>query len=223
MMERPLVCISLRKRLDWASLPSLLFQSNSIGNASHGKWKETQLNTHDLSIPLATRRAFRAILISPRDVASDGILGRIERLYNLTGGQDAGIIFLLKNNDDEQSAVSTLMTLQLQLIGKWELPIIPVESVAAVAASLSTLRRELVAAGASQKTPNPATSLLPFCSDRERLAEHSVNIVTDMTSGFKDLLSKLTSDPRFVSEITELLGEDAEKLKGFWKDDYLVD
>ncbi|KAJ8125493.1 hypothetical protein O1611_g8146 [Lasiodiplodia mahajangana] len=203
----------------WSTRSLAIYIGNSedeLGIHSYAKWK---------AIPLNARRVFRAIFISPRDVASDGSLARIERLYNLTGGQDAGVIFLLSHDDDDdgQSAVSTLMALQLQLIGKWELPIIPVDSVAAVPASLLTLRRELIAAHASPKTPNPAISLLPFCSDRGRLAEHSVNILTDTTSGFKDLLGKLSSDSQFASEITGLLGEDAEKLKGFWKEDYLVD
>ncbi|KAI1128387.1 hypothetical protein F5Y10DRAFT_240566 [Nemania abortiva] len=220
-MERPHFCASLRKRLDWAGLPSLLWKSNSRDLS--GKWKEIQLDTHDISIPLTAQRVFRAIFISPRDMASARTLGRIERLHNLNDGQDSGIIFLLKHDDDQQSAVPALMTLQLQLVGNWELPVIPVESVAAVPASLLALRRELVASDANRKAANPASSLLPFCSDKGRLAEHSVNVLTDMTSGFRDLLSKLSSDAQFVAEISQLLDEDADKLKGFWVNDYLVD
>ncbi len=55
------------------------------------------------------------------------------------------------------------------------------------------------------------------------LAEHTVNILTDTTSGFRDLLDKLSSNPVFESEIAQLLGDDADKLKSFWADDYLVD
>ncbi|RYC62225.1 hypothetical protein CHU98_g4001 [Xylaria longipes] len=209
-MERPLVCTSLRKRLDWAGLAASLLKSN-----------KTQLDTHDIAVPLFVQRVFRAILISPRDVASTESLNRIERLYNLNGGQDSGLIFMLKDDDAQQDATHALMTLQLQLAGNWDLPVIPVESVAAVEASLATLRHQLMTA--SRKPPGPASSLLPFCSDREPLANHTINILTDVTSDFRDLLDKLSSNSVFESEIAPLLGPDAEKLKNFWTDEYLVD
>ncbi|KAI0911812.1 hypothetical protein F4823DRAFT_584291 [Ustulina deusta] len=218
-MERPLICTSLRKRFDWASLPASLLQSKS----SCGKWKESQLDTHDVAIPLTTQRVFRAIFMSPRDVASASCVTRIERLYNLNAGQDSGIIFLLKHDDEQQSAVHALMTLQIQLVGRWELPIIPVDSVAAVPASLVTIQSQLPSPAPDRKPPSPATHLLPFCSDGVPLAEHTVNILTDTTSGFSDLLDKLSSNPVFESEIAQLLGDDADKLRSFWADDYLVD
>ncbi|KAI0452773.1 hypothetical protein F5B21DRAFT_482266, partial [Xylaria acuta] len=215
-MERPLICTSLRKRLDLAGLAPSLLKSNS----SCGKWKETQLDTHDVAISLHSQRVFRAIFISPGDVASSEGLNRIERLYNLNGGQDSGLIFLMKGDDAQQNVTHALMMLQLQLVGNWELPVIPVGSVAAVEASLATLRHQLMAA--SRKPPGPASSLLPFCSDREPLAKHTINVLTDVTSDFRDLLDKLSSNSVFESEIAPLLGPDAEKLKSFWMDEYLV-
>ncbi|KAJ2989700.1 hypothetical protein NUW58_g3337 [Xylaria curta] len=220
-MERPLVCKSLRKRSDWAGLvPSLLQSSSPCGN-----WKELQLDTHDVAIPFHSQRVFRAIFLSPQDIASaaDLSLSRIERLYNLDGGQDSGIFFLLKQVDNQQSAVPALMTLQLQLLGKWELPVIPVESVAAVPAIITTLQRQLLSPEASCKASSPAISLLPFCSDREPLAEHTVNILTDTTSDFRDLVDKVSSNTVFESEIAPLLDEDADKFRRFWTDDYVVD
>ncbi|KAI0442458.1 hypothetical protein F4803DRAFT_369910 [Xylaria telfairii] len=216
-MEQPLICTSLRKRLDWAGLASFLLKSNS----SCGKWKETQIDTHDVAIPLSSQRVFRAVLISPRDVASTESLNRIERLHNLNGGQDVGLIFLLKDDDAQQNATHALMALQLQLIGNWELPVIPVKSVAAIETSLATLRHQLMAT--SRKPPGPASSLLPFCSDREPLSNHTINVLTDVASDFKDLLDKLSSNSVFESEIAPLVGPDADKLRCFWTDEYLVD
>ncbi|KAI1310491.1 hypothetical protein F5Y03DRAFT_41952 [Xylaria venustula] len=219
MMERPLICASLRKRLDWASLPAALLQSHSLC----GKWKETQLGTHDLAIPLTTtQRVFRAIFLSPSDIATASDSSRIERLYSLNAGQDSGILFLLKH-ENEQSAIHALMKLQLQLVGKWELPIIPVDSVAAVPATLVTIQSHLSSPVANRKPPIPASHLLPFCSDDVPLAEHAVNILTDTTSGFRDLLDKLSSSAEFESEIVQLLGNDANKFRNFWANDYLVD
>ncbi|KAI1166889.1 hypothetical protein F5B18DRAFT_565549 [Nemania serpens] len=161
--------------------------------------------------------------MSPPDVASARSTSRIERLHSLTGGQDASIIFLLENSDDQPNAVFALMTLQLQLIGNWELPIIPVESVAAVPASLEALQRQLSCRAPSPKASSPTISLLPFCTDRTPLADHTVNLITDTTSGFRELVGKLSSDTVFESEIAPLLGEDAHKLRRFWTGDYLVD
>lgn len=67
-----------------------------------------------MAIPLPAQGVFRAILMSPPDVASARSTSRIERLHSLTGGQDASIIFLLENSDDQPNAVFALMTLQLQ-------------------------------------------------------------------------------------------------------------
>ncbi|KAI0409465.1 hypothetical protein F4802DRAFT_593113 [Xylaria palmicola] len=217
-MERPLVCTSLRKRRAWAGLVHSLLQSNS----PCGRWKETQIDTHDVAIPLPARRVFRAIFVSPQDAGAGESLARIERLYNVNGGRDSGIVFLLKQDGHQGSAVSALMTLQLQLVGNWELPIIPVESAAAVAASLATLQRQLASPAANQKNPSPASSLLPFCSDGEPLADHTVNVLTDTTSGLRDLLGKVSSSAEFESEIAPLLGRDAEKMRRFWAEDHLV-
>ncbi|KAK5624675.1 hypothetical protein RRF57_000391 [Xylaria bambusicola] len=108
--EQPLICTSLRKRLDWAALSTSLLHNRS----PCGKWKETQLDTHDIAIPLTSQRVFRAIFMSPHDAASSNNLTRIERLYSLNAGQLSGIIFLLKNDDEQENAVYALMTFQTQ-------------------------------------------------------------------------------------------------------------
>ncbi|KAI0417509.1 hypothetical protein F5X98DRAFT_340338 [Xylaria grammica] len=110
-----------------------------------------------------------------------------------------------------------------RLVGKWVLPIIPVESIAAVPASLVAIHRQLPSPSPDKRKPSPAIHLLPFCSNREPLVEHTVNILTDMTSGFGDLLERLSSNSEFESELVQLLGEDGDKLKSFWASDCLVD
>ncbi|KAI1356311.1 hypothetical protein F5Y01DRAFT_75226 [Xylaria sp. FL0043] len=174
-------------------------------------------------MPLNTQRVFRAIFMSPCDIVSASCSTRLERLYNLNAGQDSGIIFLLRHDDEKRTAVHALMTLQLHIVGRWELPIIPVDSVAAVPARLAAIQSQLPSSAANRKLPSPASHLLPFCSDGVPLAEHTVNILTDTTSGFGDLVDKLSTNAVFESEIGQLLGDDAEKLKNFWADNYLVD
>ncbi|KAI1433741.1 hypothetical protein GGR50DRAFT_695793 [Xylaria sp. CBS 124048] len=162
--------------------------------------------------------------MSPQDVSLARCPSRIERLYNADGGRDAAIIFLLQHESGRENAVGALMTLQLQLVGNWELPIIPVESVATVPATLVTLKCQLVSPVANPRLPNPASHLLPHCSDRGSLTEHTVNVLTDTTSGFRDLLGKLSSeDAVFRSEIAALLDQDANRLQNFFTTEYLVD
>ncbi|KAI0390953.1 hypothetical protein F5Y17DRAFT_468545 [Xylariaceae sp. FL0594] len=226
-MERPLICSSVRKRPEWAGLTKALLQSKT----ACGSWKETQLNSHDMAVPVSTpataetRRAFCGILMTPNDVGTTEGASRIERLYHFGAGKDVGIIFLLKSsNSDQQNAVTALMTLQLEVVKSWPLPIIPVESAAAVPACLAKLRQQLVTAAASRAAPGLAIGLLPFCTaDRRPLVEHTVNILTDTTSGFRDLVEKLSSDDGTDSEICQFLGQEVENLKMFWKDEYLVD
>jgi hypothetical protein len=111
-----------------------------------------------------------------------------------------------------------------RLINSWPLPTIPVESAGAVPATLLSLQQQLVTGAANQEVLGPASGLLPFCTgDRQPLAEHTVNILTDLTSGFKDLIDKLSSTDVSNSKVAQFLGGDTDKLKMFWKGEYLVD
>ncbi|KAI0515256.1 hypothetical protein F5B22DRAFT_656183 [Xylaria bambusicola] len=218
--ERPLICSSLRKRLDWVTLFTSLLRNHS----PCGKWKETQLETYDVAIPLTSQRVFRAIFISSQDAASPDSLARTERLYNLNAGQLSGIIFLLKHDDEQQSAVHALMTLQTQLIsGGWVLPIYPVDSVAAVPAILVTICSQLCSPAVNREPASSASYLLPFCSDNVLLTGHTVNILTDTTSDFENLLNKLSTNTVLEPDIALLLGDDADKLRSFWAGDSPVD
>ncbi|KAI1818427.1 hypothetical protein GGS20DRAFT_528573, partial [Poronia punctata] len=223
-MDRLVVSSSLRKSPNWAKLSRILLQSNN----GDGSWRESNLEAHDVAIPIPaasadSRRVFRAIFMSPRDVGTAEGARRIEHLYHLSGGRDVSIVFLLKSDGEQQNAAATLMTLQLQLMGRWRLPVIPVDSVAAVPASLLSLRRQMASAVVDMEVMGPVNALLPFCTDdKEQFSKHTVNVITDITFGFRDMLDKLSSEAAFSSEIVHFLGQDAEKLKGFWEDEHLV-
>lgn len=80
---------------------------------------EQTLDSHDLAIPLPQSRQqdpknfFRIVLISPSDMyPTTLIMGRIERLYHLTGGRNVGIVFLIQDSVSRENGVRTLMTLQ---------------------------------------------------------------------------------------------------------------
>lgn len=80
---------------------------------------EATLNTHDVAMPFkpngrqASATAFRAMLLSPSELGEEGTSKRIERLYNLNGGQHVAIVFLMKASGNS-SAIFSFMALQLE-------------------------------------------------------------------------------------------------------------
>lgn len=80
---------------------------------------EATLNTHDVAMPFkpnghqASATAFRAILLSPSELGTEGTSKRIERLYHLNGGHHVAIVFLMKASGNA-SAVFSFMALQLE-------------------------------------------------------------------------------------------------------------
>ncbi|KAM3066870.1 hypothetical protein ACMFMF_009921 [Clarireedia jacksonii] len=109
-------CSTLRKRKEWAFIPSVLLKENLP------KWQgsarlhvqiaifqadcilEKNLETHDIAIPVPRvkqnhQEYFRFLLLSSSDLDTPAaVMGRVERLYHQTGGRDIGIIFLLQTN-----------------------------------------------------------------------------------------------------------------------------
>ncbi|KAI1382103.1 hypothetical protein F4677DRAFT_439904 [Hypoxylon crocopeplum] len=221
-MSSPLICYSLRKRPDWASLASALQQGGSSV-----RWKEAKLDTHDVALPLLgsagqSRRVLRAIFISPSDVGTDDCRGRIQRLSHLNGGRDIAIVFLLKQANDQISPMAAFMTFQLDLVGEFEMPVIPVSSVEAVPTSLMAFHHQISTNSGPRMMSNPAQTLLPYCSDRPPLPEHAVNVLTDITSSVRDLLDT-TLTPAGQTKITAYLGNDSSSAISFWEEEYLVE
>ncbi|KAI0898248.1 hypothetical protein F4806DRAFT_352102 [Annulohypoxylon nitens] len=218
MSQNPLVCYSLRKRPDWGSFASAVLKANNI------KWKEAQLDTHDAALPIPGQphRALRAIFLSPLDVGTDDCQNRIQRLFHLNGGQDVVIVFLLKQGGGKVNPMEAFMTLQLNL-GEFEMPIIPAHSIEDVPNSLMAFHRQIsTTRGGSRGTANQSRLLLPYCSDKSRLSEHAVNILTDITSNFRDLLNLVsTSDGQ--TKLIDLLDGDSRSAIAFWEEEYVVD
>ncbi|KAI2640435.1 hypothetical protein GGS26DRAFT_586437 [Hypomontagnella submonticulosa] len=220
-MSNPSICYSLRKRPDWAALTPALLRGNGV------QWKEAKLDTHDVALPLPEsrtkpQRVLRAILLSPSDVGTDESRRRIQRLSHLNGGQDVVIVFLLKQGQDQGSSTAALMTLQLDLSEEFRMPIIPVHSVQAVSTNLMSFQRQICTNNGPRRIANPAQALLPFCSDRQLLSEHAVNVLTDITTDVRDLL-EMASTQSGQTRMVEYLGSDSERAISFWAEEYLVD
>lgn len=123
-------CTSLRKRLQWASVPALLlsqqqhrwqgsFTSLILVGAPTYKALEKLLQTHDLAVPLPKAHEqyqqgfFLLLLFSTTDVQSPAsAMARIERLYHQEGGQHVGIIFLLQGEGSNINGTVSFMSLQ---------------------------------------------------------------------------------------------------------------
>ncbi|KAI1415940.1 hypothetical protein F5Y13DRAFT_140385 [Hypoxylon sp. FL1857] len=220
MSSNPLICYSLRKRSDWASLVPALLQGNNV------RWKEAKLDTHDAALPIPdprgqSQRIMRAIFLSPSDIGTDSCRTRIQRLAHLNGGQDVAIMFLLKQEKEHASPMAAFMTLQLD-VGELEIPIIPVNSVSDAPKNLMAFHRQVSTSGRPRRMENPARTLLPYCSDRPPLSEHAVNVLTDITTGMRDLLDTM-STPAGQMRILEYLGSDSESAVSFWAREYLVE
>ncbi|KAK8042319.1 hypothetical protein PG993_006842 [Apiospora rasikravindrae] len=220
-MEAPSFCTSIRKRPDWAPLVSALLQSSGTL-----RWKGV-LQSHDVAMPLPpkdgrSKSVLRAILLCPQEIGSDATHQRIERLYHLDGGQHVVIVFMMKESRSG-SAAASLMRLQLDLMNGLEMPIIPVSSIDAVPATLLAFHRQLATAGGGKKTLPASRSLLPHCSGAENLSEHSANVLSDVTTGMKDLSEKATSE-QGKQELIRYLGEaEAERAISFWNDEFPMD
>ncbi|KAH8675982.1 hypothetical protein BX600DRAFT_191628 [Xylariales sp. PMI_506] len=221
-MSYSLICSSMRRRPDWASLVPALLQGGS--KISVGKWKETTLEHHDIAIPMPLigqfpRFTLRAICLSIQDVGTEKANARTERLFNLNGGQYVAILLLMQQHG-RGTGMAGLMRLQLQ--NDLELPIIPIASLTAAPGALQGFHQQLCTTAVSHNRPAPARSLLLYCSDDQVLKEHTINILSDITSDFKDLIAKATSsDGQKVLE--EYLGPDAERVVNYWKTDYVID
>ncbi|KAI0841997.1 hypothetical protein F5Y06DRAFT_165879 [Hypoxylon sp. FL0890] len=187
---------------------------------------EAKLDTHDAALPIPdprgqSQRVLRVIFLSPSEVGTDNCRTRIQRLSHLNGGQDVAIVFLLKQENEAASPMTAFMTLQLDL-GEFEMPIIPVNSVSDVPTNLMAFHCQISTSDRPRRMENPARTLLPYCSDMPPLSEHAVNVLTDITTGMRDLSDTMLT-PAGQTKILEYLGNDSESAVSFWAKEYLVE
>ncbi|KAJ9157958.1 hypothetical protein NKR23_g511 [Pleurostoma richardsiae] len=216
-------CASLRKRRDWApAIPVFL-------KGEERKWQERLLTTHDVAVPLSNRsqqspqELFRFVVLSASDLASPSETEqRIDRLYNLTGGSNVGLVFLLGEGGD----MSGFMQLQLSILTKFHIPLIPVQAATALPKTINAFQQQLIVSlsGAPRHAATAAqpavTRLLPYCALGSRLGEHAVNVLSDTNSGFCDLVTKAGSEDG-NAELVHWLGADvAKRAIQFWTHEY---
>lgn len=108
-----------------------------------------------------------------------------------------------------------------RLLDGLEIPAIHVSCVTTAPTAITGFYNQLVAGAGSRTRPDPARSLLPYCSDTRRIPEHAVNVLSDVTTGFKDLVDKVAT-PEGRRELEGYLGEDAHGIIRFWQEEYPV-
>ncbi|RAL62505.1 hypothetical protein DID88_005070 [Monilinia fructigena] len=218
-------CSSLRRRKEWATLPSILLKEKIL------KWREGTINTHDLSIPIPSTKEgeqqfFRVLLLSPSDMkSSTNASARIERLDHQTGGRNVGIIFLLRENGGGENGMKEYMNLQLSLMTTSKIPILPLASASQLLTALQSFQRQLCIVPSSRKV-DAQYELLPFSNVGNAMTQHTRNILSDICHSIPELAGiATTSDGQ--GQLREWLSEpnpnSAQNIIDFWKREYLLE
>jgi hypothetical protein len=108
------------------------------------------------------------------------------------------------------------------LVGGFEMPVLPVNSICTIESHLVAFHRQLSTNGGAQKIPNPTQNVLPYCSSTHRLSEHAVNVLTDLTSTFRDMLDMI-ANPTGRAKIEKYLDQEADAAITFWQEEYLAE
>ncbi|KAK1600098.1 uncharacterized protein LY79DRAFT_6312 [Colletotrichum navitas] len=196
-------CSSLRKRPEWTPAIPLL-------TGSAPRLQESRLSTHDIALPLPQQqqgRFLRLVLLSPKDVGAAATEERLERLFNLDGGRDAAVVFLLDQQGRDTNPTEAFMTLQIDILNKLELPLIPLASVAALPSTLANLQTVPVPI---QPTESPAQvapiSLFQHMSSGSGpLSEHATNLLSELGRSPCEV-AVLAATDQGRAQILDLLG-----------------
>ncbi|KAF3769088.1 hypothetical protein M406DRAFT_72038 [Cryphonectria parasitica EP155] len=217
-------CTSLRRRRQWASAVPYLLQHDKM------KFRESKLDTHDVNLPLPSthpgQRYLRFVLLS----AADGDISyrhqRVERLYHLSGNNDAAVIWLLGS----AGCTSSFIQFQIKLMDdKLDIPLVPLLKIEDLPATLLRFHRSLLQADVITRQPavqapsmGSMQSLLPYCAIEPPLSENKVHILSDITVGLADLANKANTEIGRAKIVDYLDPEDAERTIGFWAQEYLA-
>ncbi|CZT49890.1 uncharacterized protein RSE6_10792 [Rhynchosporium secalis] len=221
-------CTSLRKRPEWASVPTTLLSSQTL------RWEEKSLKTYDIAIALpqsrhdSTLTLFHLLALSPSDLQDQALsMARIQHLYHHSGGQNVGIIFLLNEKSSKVNGTIAMMNLQVSLFSILEMPIIPLFSLSSLETALSAFQRQLAETRLSTMPApvNPAVSLLPYCTNSPPLAEHARNVVSDICqdlSGVSHLATSVDGQSCLRNYLDEAVPGSAQAIIDFWADEIII-
>lgn len=99
------------------------------------------------------------------------------------------------------------------------MPVLPILRAETLPTMIQAFHRQLLQSSTSTKQPSAVRDLLPYCSDVNKLPEHTVNVLSDITTSLKDVITKATT-AEGQQHLQEYLGDDAVRLISFWHDEY---
>ncbi|KAI8690674.1 hypothetical protein NCS56_00058500 [Fusarium sp. Ph1] len=201
---------SLRKRQEWAStVPSL--------RAGSHPWKEATLDACDITFPITSSgtppATFRVTLLSLTELQTHDGRARVERLWLMSGGKHTAVVLLLCGDNP----METFSRVQTEMLSDSVPPIIPISSTRDLRGCLDALRRECTVTRehSNEARRDALRELVCQCIDGKALSRDQANILTGITSGFRDLTVHVThpSGPAFIKEY---LGDaDGERVISF--------
>lgn len=179
----------------------------------------------ELAITIAEQqppRIFRFVILSAPDVGLPQTQKRLDRLYHLDGGDNAGIIFFL----DEGSPASE--TAHARLTFDTDMPVLPFTAFERLPEVLRNFAEGLTLGSAiaqEQKAARnwPPLGLLQHCAVEQPLGQHTVNVLSELSTGIKDLAEKMETVEGQRTILQYLLNtEEAMNFATFFRDDYQV-
>lgn len=111
------------------------------------------------------------------------------------------------------------------LISKFDIPIVPLFKVSSLLNTLFAFQRQLKKPTTTALRINPATSLLPYCSNNPPIPEHARNVLSDLCNSIPMLSSAATTQDgqqgleQYLSDQPGVI----EDVVGFWQQEYMVD
>ncbi|EPE32399.1 hypothetical protein GLAREA_07532 [Glarea lozoyensis ATCC 20868] len=222
-------CTTLRKRKEWNTLPATL-----LGDPKR-QWQEKTLETHDLALALSrysqedNQEFFRLLLLSSSDLLDPTTsTTRIERLFHQSGGRNVGIIFLLHDKAPGKTGTIGYMNLQANILGVFDMPILPLYSIASFQQTLDKFRRAVSSSTKpkSVSSGNPAVVLLPYCTLRPPIPEHTRNILGEEYHCIAELAQAATTPDGQVA-LRRLLPDPSnsvvDEVIDFWAQEYCTE
>ncbi|KAI8237605.1 hypothetical protein K4K57_009717 [Colletotrichum sp. SAR 10_99] len=202
-------CSNLRSRSEWAPAVRAL-SDNAL------RLKEANIKSHDIILPIPEqRRSLRLVLLSPADLDGQTTEQRVERLANLEGGSNAAVIFLVDPLGQKKDPMEAFMKLQIQMLDKHDIPLIPLASASDLPSTLAALR-----SSAQQPPLQPQQSpifLLQHMTAGRPLTEHAANLLSELGRSPAEVAA-LAATPDGRARILDLLGEaDGKRVLDFLK------
>jgi hypothetical protein len=106
------------------------------------------------------------------------------------------------------------------------MPILPLFATSSLLQTISTFHRQLFQSHTPLPALNPATALLPYCSNNPPMPEHARNVLSDICQNIPQLSQAATTRDGKVAlrrYLTDPSAAVAEDVIGFWEQEYIAE